>query len=202
MYVPAYAEENRPEVLRALVDAHPLGALVTHGANGLDANHVPFFFEGDSLIAHVARKNPVWRELHDGDEVLVIFRGAEGYISPTWYPSKHETHQQVPTWNYLVAHAHGRVFVRDDVNFVRTVVAKLTKQHEASQPTPWKMSESPREFIDELLQEIVGLEVKVDRLVGKAKLGQNREPRDARGAAEALRAHNPALADEMTKRNG
>ena len=202
MYLPKHFEESRPEVLRALIDAHPLGALVTHGASGLDANHVPFFFEGDSLIAHVARKNPVWRELNDGDEVLIIFRGADGYISPNWYPSKHETHQQVPTWNYLVAHAHGRVFVRDDVNFVRTVVAKLTKQHEASQPAPWKMSDSPREFIDELLHEIVGIEVKVDRLVGKAKLGQNREPRDARGAAEALRSRNVELADEMTKRNG
>lgn len=112
MYLPKHFEESRPEVLRALIDAHPLGALVTHGASGLDANHVPFFFEGDSLIAHVARKNPVWRELRDGDEVLVIFRGADGYVSPNWYPSKHETHQQVPTWNYLVAHAHGRVFVR------------------------------------------------------------------------------------------
>ena len=120
MYVPKYFEESRPDVLRALIDAHPLGALVTHNASGLDANHIPFFIEGDSLIAHVARKNPVWRELKDGDEVLVIFRGADGYISPNWYPSKHETHRQVPTWNYLVAHAHGRVFVRDDVNFVRT----------------------------------------------------------------------------------
>ncbi len=202
MYVPKHFEESRPEVLRALIDAHPLGALVTRGANGLDANHLPFFIEGDSLIAHVARKNPVWRELKDGDEALVIFRGADGYISPNWYPSKHETHRQVPTWNYLVAHAHGRVFVRDDVNFVRTVVAKLTKQHEASQPQPWKMSDSPREFIDERLLEIVGIEVKIDRLVGKAKLGQNREQRDARGAADGLRAHNAELAGEMTKRNG
>jgi transcriptional regulator len=186
MYTPKHFEETRPEVLRALIDAHPLGALVTHGASGLDANHIPFHIEGDSLIAHVARKNPVWRELKDDDEVLVIFRGADGYISPNWYPSKHETHQQVPTWNSLVAHAHGRVFVRDDVNFVRGVVAKLTKQHEASQPQPWKMSESPREFIDARLNEIVGIEVKIERLVGKAKLGQNREQRDARGAADGV----------------
>lgn len=200
MYLPAHFEETRLEVLRELIARHPLGALVTRE---FDADHLPFHLHGDSLVAHVSRNNPLWSRVADGQEVLVIFRGADGYISPSWYPSKHETHRQVPTWNYFVVHAHGRVFVRDDVDFVRTVVAQLTKTHEASQPQPWKMSDSPRAFIDELLQEIVGLEVQIDRLVGKAKLGQNRQQRDARGAAEGLRSTGHVeLADEMTKRNG
>ncbi|MGV3619361.1 MAG: FMN-binding negative transcriptional regulator [Archangium sp.] len=198
MYVPAHFEESRPEVLRERIRTHPLGAIVTRA---LVANHLPFHLGEGSLIAHVARKNPLWREMKDGEEVLVMFGGDDAYVSPNWYPSKHETHQQVPTWNYFVVHVHGRVFVRDDVNFVRTVVAQLTKEHEAKQPTPWKMSDSPREFIDALLQEIVGIEVVIDRIVGKAKVGQNREPRDARGAADALRASGHVeLADEMLKR--
>src|SRR4030095_7104729 len=110
------------------------------------------------LHSHVARANPVWRELASGDEVLVVFRGAHAYISPNWYPSKHEHHRQVPTWNYMVAHAHGRVTVHDDERYVRGVVARLTKRHEATLSNPWRMSNSSEAFIKEMLASIVGLE--------------------------------------------
>lgn len=143
MYIPAHFSETRPEVLHELMRQHPFAALVTHGALGLDANHIPFELDASRgelgvLSAHVARANPVWQELADGDEVLVIFRAADAYVSPNWYPSKHELHKQVPTWNYMVAHAHGRITIRDDERYVRGVVARLTRTHEASQPAPWK----------------------------------------------------------------
>ncbi|OWT64057.1 FMN-binding negative transcriptional regulator [Candidimonas nitroreducens] len=203
MYLPTHFEESRPQVLHELITRHPFGVLVTHGEGGLDANHMPFELDPAAgpqgvLLAHVARANPVWRELHDGDEVLVVFRAEHGYISPNWYPSKHEFHKSVPTWNYMVAHAHGKVTVRDDESFVRGLVARLTRTHEASQPVPWKMTDSPADFIDSMLRAIVGLEIEITRLVGKFKLSQNREARDLEGAGKALIAQgDTALGEAM-----
>jgi transcriptional regulator len=203
MYVPPHFDESRTDVLHDLIRQHPLGTLVTHGANGLDANHIPFeLLAGQgalgTLSAHVARANPVWREVVDGDEVLVIFRAGDAYISPNWYPSKHAFHQQVPTWNYMVAHAHGRIRVRDDERHVRGVVARLTRTHEASQPVPWKMGDSAPDFIDTLLKAIVGLEIEITRLVGKSKVSQNKEVRDLRNAGAMLKAQGEhAIADAM-----
>jgi transcriptional regulator len=203
MYVPPHFDEARTEVLHELIRRHPFGTLVTHGAGGLDANHIPFeLLPGQgalgTLSAHVARANPLWQEVADGDEVLVVFRAGDAYISPNWYPSKHETHQQVPTWNYMVAHAHGRIVVRDDERYVRGVVARLTRTHEAAQPAPWKMGDSAPEFIDTLLQKIVGLEIEITRLTGKFKLSQNKALRDLRTAGETLTAQGEhAVGDAM-----
>jgi transcriptional regulator len=128
----------------------------------------------------------------------VIFRGAEAFISPSWYPSKHESHRQVPTWNYEVVHAHGTLTVRDDERFVRGLVARLTRRHEAAEPRPWKMTDSAPEYIDTMLRNIVGIEVAITSLTGKSKLGQNKEARDRLGAADTLaeRGHNE-LAQRM-----
>jgi transcriptional regulator len=129
---------------------------------------------------------------------MVVFRGAEAYISPSWYPSKHESHRQVPTWNYEVVHAHGTLTVRDDERFVRGLVARLTRQHEAAETKPWKMSDSAPEYIDMMLRNIVGIEVAVTSLLGKSKLSQNREPRDRLNAAEVLGKRGQAeLAQRM-----
>ena len=192
MYIPPHFLEERPEALHRVIREHPLGMLVTQ-AGGLDADHLPFEFDPDAgphgvLWAHVARANPLWRRCPTGTPVLVVFRGVEGYISPNWYPSKAEMHRQVPTWNYEVVHAHGVLTVRDDERFARGVVARLTRRHEAGEPVPWKMGDSAPEFIDDMLRHIVGIEVAVTSLVGKAKLSQNREPRDRAGATEVLRA--------------
>ena len=191
MYIPAHFEENRPEVLHGLMAEHPFAALVTHGPIGLDANHLPFEFDPSSgphgtLRAHVARANPVWREAAERPEALVIFQGATAYISPTWYPSKHETHRQVPTWNYMVVHAHGRIAVRDDEAFVRGFVARLTRKMEANESKPWKMGDAPADYLTQMLGAIVGIEIEVTQLVGKWKLSQNKASPDRRGAADAL----------------
>lgn len=193
MYIPAHFAESRPDVLHDLIRRHPLGVLITHGAAGLDANHLPFELNATSgslgtLSGHVARANPVWEQLRDGEEVMVVFRAGDAYISPNWYPSKHEQHRQVPTWNYMVAHAHGRVRIVDDERLVRGIVGRLTKTHEASQQAPWKMADSPSEFIDGLLAAIVGIEIEITRLEGKSKLSQNKDARDLRGAIEGLEA--------------
>ncbi|MBZ5793841.1 FMN-binding negative transcriptional regulator [Burkholderia contaminans] len=203
MYVPADFNEPDPDALRELIVQHPFGSLITHGRNGLDANHIPFeLLPADGglgeLHAHVSRANPVWQEVANGDEVLAIFRAGDAYISPTWYPSKHVAHRQVPTWNYVVVHAHGRITVRDDEKFVRGVVARLTRTHEASQPVPWKMGDAPKDYIDMMLESIVGLQIEITRFVGKRKLGQNKAEADIRGAGEALVADgNLAIGEAM-----
>ncbi|MFM0179523.1 FMN-binding negative transcriptional regulator [Paraburkholderia aspalathi] len=191
MYVPTHFDEPRTEVLHSLITENPFGTLITHGKSGLDANHIPFDLKAGEgaygvLHAHVARANPVWQDVANGDEVLVVFRAGDAYISPNWYPSKHELHKQVPTWNYRVVHAHGRVTIRDDERYVRGLVARLTRTHEASQTRPWKMTDSTADYIDMMLKAIVGVEIEITRLVGKIKLGQNKEVRDIEGAAAAL----------------
>lgn len=195
MYNPPHFEEVRPEELYRIIREYPLGALVVNGPHGLDANHLPFEFAPQSgphgvLRAHVARANSVWQDVQDGDAVLVIFRAAEAYISPNWYPSKHELHRQVPTWNYQAVHVHGRITIRDDEKFVRGVVARLTHAHEhrVSAAEPWRMIDSSKAYIDQMLAAIVGIEIEISQLVGKSKLGQNKEERDRLSAAEALHA--------------
>lgn len=191
MYVPAEFEETNIEVMHELIQQYPLGILLTHGQRGLDANHLPFELDTEVtelgvLHAHVARKNPVWQDAQDGDEVLVVFRAGDAYISPQWYPSKQEHHQQVPTWNYRVIHAYGKVKIRDDERYVRGVVARLTRTHEAMQAEPWKMSDGPKSYIEPMLKAIVGIEIEITKIQGKSKLGQNKEHRDIVGVAKAL----------------
>lgn len=200
MYLPPQFAEPRAEALHRIVREHPLGMLVRHTAAGLEAEHLPFLLDAEQglLIAHVARANPVWREVVNGDPVLVVFRGAQGYISPNWYPGKHETHRRVPTWNYEVVHAHGSLHVHDDEKFVRGVVARLTREHEATQPQPWQMSAAPPDYLAETLRHIVGIEVRLTRLEGKRKLSQHHEARDREGAIHGLQASgNAGLAQAM-----
>ena len=193
MYVPPHFEEVRFDELQRIIGQHPLGALVINGPNGLDANHVPFELdaapgERGVLRAHVARANPVWTEVRDGDDVLVIFRAADAYVSPNWYPTKHESHKAVPTWNYQVVNVHGKIGIRDDERYVRGLVARLTRTHEAhaNPGNAWRMTDAPKEYIDEMLKAIVGIEIEITRIVGKSKVSQNREERDRVSVAEEL----------------
>lgn len=203
MYLPKQFAEPRREELHRIVLDHSLGMLVTCGAAGLDANHIPFLLDASAgacgvLLAHVARANPVWQDVQDGSDVLVVFRGVHGYVSPSWYPGKRETHRRVPTWNYEVVHAHGTLHVRDDSKFVRGVVAKLTRQHEAGLAEPWKMGDAPADFIEEELGHIVGIEIRLTRLEGKRKLNQHHQPQDREGAIRGLQATgNHGLAKAM-----
>ena len=205
MYIPDHFAETRPDELARIIRAHPLGMLVTQGSAGLDADHIPFEFDPGVrtpgvLSAHVARANTLWQRCPTGTPVMVVFRGAEAYISPSWYPSKHEAHRQVPTWNYEVVHAHGAITIHDDERFVRRIVARLTRQHEAAEPRPWKMGDSAPEYIDLMLRSIVGIEIALTSLVGKVKLSQNKEARDRHHAADTLEARGHSdMAQAMRK---
>jgi transcriptional regulator len=154
------------------------------------ANHIPMLIDSDPqpfgvLTGHVARANPVWR--NGSVPALAVFTGPEHYISPSWYPSKQEHGRVVPTWNYAVVHAHGTLTLHDDREWLRSLVIRLTETHEAQFEKPWSVSDAPPDYIDGMLKAIVGVELKIDRLEGKWKMGQNRSESDRTAAAETLR---------------
>ncbi|HZX71688.1 MAG TPA: FMN-binding negative transcriptional regulator [Rhodanobacter sp.] len=188
MYMPSYFRESRPELLHGLIRAYPFATVVTHAANGFAANHLPFELVDGVLHGHVARGNELVQL--DGVEVLLVFQGPDGYISPNWYPTKHETGREVPTWNYAVLHVHGRLRVIDDAAWLKVLLERLTDHHEADQPQPWKMSDAPEDHIEKSLHAIVGLEVTIDRIEGKFKLSQNHPARNRAGVVAGLRRRN------------
>ena len=201
MYLPAHFEETRSEVLHEFIRAHPLGSLVTVSSGGLDANHIPFEIDRapaphGTLRAHVARANPLWRSAPSA-EVLVIFQASGSYVSPAWYPSRRESGQVVPTWNYAVVHAHGSVRFIEDRAWLRALVGRLTERHEAGREDQWHVSDAPADFIDQQLNAIVGVEIAITRIVGKWKVSQNRLPRDRVGAADGLSLEGNDAAAEM-----
>lgn len=203
MYLPPHFAEPRTQEALRIIQTHPLGMMVRTQGAGFEAEHLPFFWRAEAdtlgvLIAHVARANPVWRDVADGENTLVVFRGAQGYVSPNWYPGKQETHRRVPTRNYEVVHAHGSIHVHDDEKFIRSAVARLTHQQEASQAVPWKMGDAPADYLAAQLQNIVGIEIRLTRLDCKRKLNQHHEARDREGAIQGLEASgNPGLAQAM-----
>jgi transcriptional regulator len=202
MYLPSHFEETRAEVLRQLIRSHPLGALVTFGAEGLNANHIPFEIDPEpapfgTLRAHVARANPVWRETSREVEPLVIFQGPQIYITPSWYQTKKETGKVVPTFNYIVVHAYGAMRVIEDGDWLRKFVGRLTARFEAARAQPWAVGDAPDEFIAMQLRAIVGIEITLSRLIGKWKTSQNRPAADRKGVVAGLRESDDALAQAM-----
>jgi transcriptional regulator len=191
MYLPRHFEETRAPILHELIRAYPLGVLVGLTSSGLVANHIPFEVEPDpapfgTLRGHVARANPFWRECAPDVEALAVFRGPDAYVSPAWYPTKHDTGKVVPTWNYAVVHAHGPVRFIEDRAWLRQLVEQLTNRHEAGRREPWRITDAPPDYIDRQLGAIVGIEIPITRLVGKWKVGQNRPPEDRAGVVEGL----------------
>ncbi|HWO14449.1 MAG TPA: FMN-binding negative transcriptional regulator, partial [Polyangiaceae bacterium] len=191
MYLPLQFKEDRPDVLLAVLRRAPLATLVIATEGGLEANPVPLLVReregGLSLVGHVARSNPVWK-LSPKGEVLALFSGPEGYISPSSYASKQLDGKVVPTWNYVAVHAHGSLrWVHDD-EWLATLLEQLTHEHEAPRAEPWRVSDAPEAFTAGLRRAIVGLEIEVSRLEGKLKLGQNRTRADREGAIAELRA--------------
>jgi transcriptional regulator len=196
MYLPESFHETRDDALHGLLRACPLGAIVTHGADGLDANHVPLeLVNGAHLHGHIARGNPLARL--DGAPVLVIFRGADAYISPNWYPSKQATHREVPTWNYAVAHVHGRLRVVDDRVWLRDLLERLTDRHEAAEAQPWRIGDAPEEHIQTLLRAIIGIDIAIERIEGKFKLSQNHPAANRAGVMQGLRERAAARDVEL-----
>jgi transcriptional regulator len=191
MYVPAQFAVDDTE-LGALLTGHGTADLVTATSRGLLATVVPFVYdpaigEHGALLGHLARNNDQWRRRVRG-EAMVIVRGPDAYVSPSWYAAKKEHGRVVPTWNYVTAHVYGRMVVHDDPAWVETLVRRLTDKHENGQPQPWRVQDAPPGFLAGQLRAIVGIEVLISRVAAKAKLSQNRPAADIDGVIAGLQA--------------
>ena len=205
MYVPKSFEAPSQEAMHDIIRRYPLATVVTQGEAGLTANHLPTTLEQSigplgSLRCHVARSNSMWRECSADTQALAIFQGPDCYVSPNWYPSKAETGEVVPTWNYIAVHAHGNIRIIDDRDWLLSQVDKLTQHHESAFPRPWSLSDAPASYVEKMLKSIVGLEFKITRLEGKWKLSQNRSEPDRAGVVAGLRQQNANLMADLVER--
>ncbi|PIB58363.1 FMN-binding negative transcriptional regulator [Pseudomonas sp. 2822-17] len=204
MYTPrAFAIDDLPEI-QQLIQHTRLAQVVTFGEQGLQASHLPLLLNPDegpngTLYGHLAKANPQWRDLQNGSDALVIFAGADAYISPAFYPAKAEHGKVVPTWNYIAVHAYGKAEVFTDAERLLALVSALTERHETGRAQPWAVSDAPADYIDGMLKAIVGFALPIKRVIGKRKLGQNRSAADMAGMREGLAA-SPDVRDQALAR--
>jgi transcriptional regulator len=209
VYRPAHFAEDRVEVLQALIREHPFATLVSRAGDSLVADHLPLQLSADGtrLLGHVARANPLWKTAV-GQDVLVVFQGPQAYVSPSWYPTKHEHGKAVPTWNYVVVHARGRLTAIDDPNGLRSLLDDLVDRHEGEFAEPWRVSDAPPDYIEKMLSAIVGIEIGITSLAGKWKISQNQPATNRAGVVAGLGERGTDQADDMaalvaaTLRNG
>jgi transcriptional regulator len=202
VYLPAYFKETRTEVLQDLMRARPLATLVTLCDSGLVANHIPLETVSEPaphglLRGHIARANPLWREYRSGSEAMAIFQGPQVYISPSFYPSKKETGEVVPTWDYAVVHAHGTLRFVQDAAWLHALVVRLTDSHEKSRAQPWKVADAPPPYVEKMLSLIVGFEFSITALTGKWKISQNHPTANREGVVKGLSAAEGADSREI-----
>jgi len=201
VYIPPF-NASSPDEIRAMVAAVGSGEIITVGADGYPVSTLlPVLWQGDTVTAHFARANPHWRRIEDDSPALLVVTGPQAYVSPSWYAAKAEHGRVVPTWNYSAVHFSGRVRVHDDVEWVRAMVTSLTERHESSRETPWRVDDAPTAYLEAQLRGIVGVELTVERVEGKAKLSQNRSVADRVGVVRGLLAQetgeSEAVADAM-----
>jgi transcriptional regulator len=190
MYLPKHFAQADHRTLHALMRAHPFATLVTHGADGLDANHIPLHLDASAgpngtLRGHIARANPL-AKVPPASEILIIFQGPESYISPAGYATKTETGRVVPTWNYTAVHAYGKLQLIDDPDWLLARLNELTATHEAGRAKPWAVGDAPADYIEKMLGAIVGIEIEISRLIGKWKVSQNQPPANQASLIAAL----------------
>lgn len=188
MYQPSHFREDDPEALKALIQARPLGLLITHGGEGLTANPIPFLFDplAKVLRCHVARANPQWKDIGNGADVLVVFQGADHYVRPGWYETKRETGKVVPTWNYAMVQVRGRACAKEDAHWLARQVRDVTELMEGRYPEPWAVDDAPAPYIASQIRGIVGIEVAIAAMAGKWKVSQNRSEADRLGVVRGL----------------
>jgi len=201
MYCPAHFQENSLPELISLIEQFPLATIVCNGPSGLVADHIPLMYEGEIgaagvLVGHVAKNNPLW-QLPVDQELLVVFQGPSTYISPNWYATKRDAGKVIPTWNYAVVHATCTLAAIHDPQQVLEIITKLTDQHEASQPHPWRVTDAPIEFTDRLVGNIVGIKLKINRIDGKWKVSQNQPTSNQQSVVQGLLAEGSDAQTQM-----
>lgn len=190
MYPPKGFQQTDVKVLHRLIHDYPLATLMTQGSDKLDAYHIPFTLQKNMgkhgvLQAHIPRFNPL-NSSEDPADCLAVFHGPNGYISPSWHVTKQEHGKAVPTWNYAVVHARGKLRIIDDVEWVRQQIVQLTAQHENHREEPWSMDDAPADYTENMLTALVGVEIEIEELTGTFKLSQNQPERNHQPVLNAL----------------
>jgi transcriptional regulator len=204
MYVPKHFEVTDVKVIHDLIRNYPLATIVTLSTNGLNANHIPLHLSVlpepyGTLQGHVARSNPILDDINTGQETLAIFHGPNTYITPSWYQTKNESGKVVPTWNYIVVHAYGNLRIIDNPEWLHAQLEALTAQNEAQFPEPWAVTDAPVEFTEKLFESIVGIEMKITKLVGKWKVSQNQPPQNRESVIDGLNKDKQLGASKMAE---
>ncbi len=207
MYVQQLFEEQRREALDAFIARYPLGAIVTTRDSGVEVDHIPFRLHPEvnpgsecrTLRGHVARGNPLWKEIANEKEVLVVFQSPNAYISPAWMPGLKRHGKVAPSWNYAAVHAYGTAQVIEDAAWLKQHLHDLAESQEANRPEPWSLDHAPADFVASLLNYIVGIEIKVSRTVGKWFVGQQRSPSDRAGVVAGLLEENTDAATTIAE---
>lgn len=204
MYQPPHFREDDLGAQQALIRAHPLGLLITSGDAGPNANLLPFHLDSSrsekgTLQVHMAKANTQWREIEAGAPVLVVFQGAEAYVTPSWYATKQETGKVVPTWNYAIVQVRGPARVIHDTGWLRSQIGKLTGEHEAARDHAWAVEDAPDAYIASQIKGIVGVEIEIAEIEGKWKVSQNRPEADISRVADGLGdASDPHFNEQMS----
>ncbi|WP_328355292.1 FMN-binding negative transcriptional regulator [Mycobacterium sp. NBC_00419] len=204
MYVPAAFALSDAETASAL-GAGGFSQLITRSDDEYLVTPLPLLYRAQthSLVGHVSRANPHWK--HSQRASVAVIAGPQAYISPSLYATKAETGKVVPTWNYDVLVVHGRLVVHDDAQWVRELVGQLTEHHEAARTTPWAVDDAPADFVTAQLRAIVGVELIIERVEGKAKMSQNQPQRNQAGVVDGLRRsdgpQDRQVADQVEARN-
>lgn len=202
MFRPPHFREDDPSILQGMMLDHPFATMVSGTADGLLVDHLPLLCDPTSgaagrLRGHISAGNPLLKSGHTGMDVTAIFKGPHGYISPSWYPSKKDHGKVVPTWNYVAAHAHGRLHFHRDPDWCLQIIDDLTNRYEETRDNPWAVSDMPPEFLTRQLRGIVGIEIEIVRLEGQRKLSQNKSQADRQGVLNGLRAEGDHTAIEL-----
>lgn len=192
MRQPPIFSENRVPVMQALMTAHPFATIVSSATGTLSADHVPLVLHDDEgaqgvLRGHIAVTNPLYRETEGPIDVLCVFQGPQTYVTPSWYASKKAHGKVVPTWNYVVVHARGRLVFKTDAPWLLRHLDDLTNQHESHRPAPWAVGDAPDAFIARQLRSLVGFEIAITELQGTWKVSQNKDLADWTGVRDGLR---------------
>ncbi len=187
MYIPKSNLEDDEDVLHQFMRDYNFAILVSQHEGQLAATHLPVLLDSERgehgvLIAHVARANPQWKSFESDQEVMVIFQGPHAYVSPSWY----ETHPSVPTWNYAIVHAYGIPRIVEDQERLYGMLDSLVHRHEDPRNPSWDMHTLPEDYMDKMMQAVVGFEIEITRLEGKYKLSQNRSETDQHNVVENL----------------
>jgi transcriptional regulator len=207
MYETPHFRDDDLDAQHGLIEAHPLGLLISAGPDGVIANPIPFVLyradgERGTLRCHLAKANAQWQALEANPAALVVFQGTQSYVTPSWYATKAETQKVVPTWNYAIVQARGQARVIHDATWLHANVSALTDQQEGRRPQPWAVTDAPEPFIAAQLKGIVGVEIPIETISGKFKASQNRPVADRAGVAEGLAEANPEMAAMVRERGG